>query len=374
MIYSAIAALKEKDGSSKRAIAKYIERVYSDLPPTHSTLLTHHLQRLKTTGRIVMVKKSYKLPNSSASASGTAAAVAPRSDMPNNTSTHQQVLPATAAAAASSSGPKRGRGRPPKPKPDFQLPSQPNDMPNVESGSQPVLAALGLVQDADPAKGSPVPPPKTLSVEGGSAKRRGRPPKSGSGKPRKPKSVAQASLVGSAGLKRGRGRPRVQHMGSPFRPRGRPRKVGAEAIGLAGGVMPGKRRGRPPKIGGVISRPMKPKRGIGRPVGRPRKDVSWASDAGAAYGELKRKLEFFQSRVMQAVSVLKPQLSSENYGVVAAIQELEGLAAMDINIPMEEVPPQQPQPLAHAQAQAQPQLQPQLEQELYLQQAQGVHN
>lgn len=81
-----------------------------------------------------------------------------------------------------------------------------------------------------------------------------------------------------------------------------------------------------------------------------------------------------QSRVMQAVSVLKPQLSSENYGVVAAIQELEGLAAMDINIPMEEVPPQQPQPLAHAQAQAQPQLQPQLEQELYLQQAQGVHN
>ncbi|XP_024156656.1 HMG-Y-related protein A [Rosa chinensis] len=62
MIHIAIAALNERDRSSRRAIAKYIEHVYSSLPPTHSALLTRHLKRLKNSGHLEMVKKSYKIP------------------------------------------------------------------------------------------------------------------------------------------------------------------------------------------------------------------------------------------------------------------------------------------------------------------------
>ncbi|XP_039044710.1 HMG-Y-related protein A-like [Hibiscus syriacus] len=61
MICEAISGLKDANGSSKRAIAKYIESAHKDLPPTHSALLTHHLKRLKNNGILVMVKKSYKL-------------------------------------------------------------------------------------------------------------------------------------------------------------------------------------------------------------------------------------------------------------------------------------------------------------------------
>ncbi|XP_031269124.1 putative disease resistance protein RGA3 [Pistacia vera] len=69
-------------------------------------------------------------------------------------------------------------------------------------------------------------------------------------------------------------------------------------------------------------------------------------------GDLKRKLELFQTKVSQAVSVLKPQLSSESQSsAVAAVQELEALAMMDISTPLKEdpqvaqsQPPEQQQP------------------------------
>ncbi|XP_071697022.1 uncharacterized protein [Rutidosis leptorrhynchoides] len=62
MITAAIAALKDKDGSSRQAISKFIEQKFTNLPPTHATLLTHHLKRLKTVGQLIMVKHSYMLP------------------------------------------------------------------------------------------------------------------------------------------------------------------------------------------------------------------------------------------------------------------------------------------------------------------------
>ena len=44
-----------------------------------------------------------------------------------------------------------------------------------------------------------------------------------------------------------------------------------------------------------------------------------------------------QSKVRQAVGVLKPQLTNETpVSVVTAIQELEGLASMDINAALRE--------------------------------------
>ncbi|KAL2554447.1 winged-helix DNA-binding transcription factor family protein [Forsythia ovata] len=99
MITAAIARLKEKNGSSRRVIAKYIETQYTNLPPTHSALLTHNLKRLKNNGQIVMVKHSYKFPKSAhvpVSGNGTV----------NVPFDHNSV------------GSKRRPGRPPKPQPE----------------------------------------------------------------------------------------------------------------------------------------------------------------------------------------------------------------------------------------------------------------
>lgn len=297
MIYAAIEALKEKNGSSKRAIAKYIEQAYSDLPPTHSALLTHHLKRLKNNGSLVMVKKSYKLPRSDAAAAA--------SSMP--------------AALPAASGAPRGRGRPPKPKPSIPqpgVPQQPAAPQPAGAGSaqeqpnstQPVLVALGLVDEPNPAlaKRSPGRPRKAMAVgvvQGGpmfGKRGRGRPPgskvKKSPGRPRKPKSVSAVMLP-----KRSPGRPAKSEqkaMAIPYanttsnanlpivpvdpnavpsgavaaaaspRSRGRPKKrVGPIGVGVGAGILAVKRRGRPPKVPGV----MRPNKRAGRPVGRPRK-------------------------------------------------------------------------------------------------------
>ncbi|KAE9607476.1 putative High mobility group protein HMGA [Lupinus albus] len=63
MICSAIRALKEKNGSSKRSIGKYMKQEYKDLlPPNHETLLTQNLNDLKEKNILIMVKRSYKFP------------------------------------------------------------------------------------------------------------------------------------------------------------------------------------------------------------------------------------------------------------------------------------------------------------------------
>ncbi|KAL0464162.1 UNVERIFIED_CONTAM: hypothetical protein Slati_0303800 [Sesamum latifolium] len=127
MITAAISALKERNGSSKRAIAKYIETHYANLPPTHSALLTHHLKRLKINGQIPLLlgprdglaglrspsPKQVKLPcpfllnvdiNSVPGQPQQNVAVGPGT-------VYVDVGPVNGPAAG---GPVRGRGRPPK--------------------------------------------------------------------------------------------------------------------------------------------------------------------------------------------------------------------------------------------------------------------
>ncbi|OMO76474.1 Histone H1/H5 [Corchorus capsularis] len=364
MIVEAIGALKDSNGSSKRAIAKYIESTHKDLPPTHSALLTHHLKRLKNNGLLVMVKKSYKLA-STARSEGFIPDSAPVPVLSNPN------------PPDASPGPKRGRGRPPKPKPISQPTLQTVD-PNPTQ--QPVTVTVPLAGGPRKSPGRPrknnapavpVPGPVPVQVQLGVRRGRGRPPKTGlkksPGRPRKPKTVR--SVVAANSVKRGRGRPPkamnqlppqsvlpiqgqpvavpyadaaattttvtgvVQNLGRP-RGRGRPKGVTSAAVAAAA-VVPGKRRGRPPKLGGVsAAKPLTPRKTTGKPVGRPKKNTEGAESkaSAAAYGDLKRKLEFFQSRVKQAVGVLKPQFTSEsNISAIGAIQELEGLAAMDIS-------------------------------------------
>ncbi|CAL0312375.1 unnamed protein product [Lupinus luteus] len=106
MIYTAIGALKEKNGSSKRAISKYMEQVYKDqLPPNHDALLTKNLKSLKKNGHLILVKKSYHLPVGS---------------IQTHSAPEQAQQVAQSAQNANTSGggvtevKKRGRGRPPR--------------------------------------------------------------------------------------------------------------------------------------------------------------------------------------------------------------------------------------------------------------------
>ncbi|XP_030488338.2 histone H1 isoform X1 [Cannabis sativa] len=379
MIFAAIGALKEKNGSSKKAIAKYIEQAYTGLPPTHPSLLANHLKRLKNSGLLAMIKKSYILPTDSSVAAATAAATA-------------SPLP--------SPGSHRGRGRPPKAKPDPNaLPAvQPNtqpitqpavqfnghtDQPAAQSSSQPVLVALGLVDDPNPSsvKKRPGRPKKGISAgvvaqgspvgQGtpGSLKRgRGRPPgskgkmsgprlsKKSPGRPPKPKSVSAVQ-----GPKRGPGRPskaepktmiipyasnepivnEVDHNNTPTvlsvppRSRGRPKRF-ADAAGSPASFrsLSGRRRGRPSKVAGIS----KLNNSSGRPVGRPKKSTIVATELlVAANADLKRKFEFVQTKIKQTVGMLKPNLSHESPAtLIAAVQELEELAVLDVNAPLRE--------------------------------------
>lgn len=62
MAVEAIATLRERTGSSRRAIAKYIEAHYkSDLPSNFKKLLTNQLRILSQKGKLVQVKRSFKL-------------------------------------------------------------------------------------------------------------------------------------------------------------------------------------------------------------------------------------------------------------------------------------------------------------------------
>ncbi|KAL5154414.1 HMG-Y-related protein A [Glycine soja] len=135
MIYTAIEALKEKDDSSKRAIAKYIEQVYTQLPPNHSNLLTQHLTHLKSRGLLQMVKKSYALPRSvPVSVPGPAPT--------EGTSTVPTVVVAITTTP-------RPRGQPRKAQNPVQNSPLPQDTINVQvqQNAEPVWAALGLADE-----------------------------------------------------------------------------------------------------------------------------------------------------------------------------------------------------------------------------------
>uniref|UniRef100_A0A5B7C2R7 Putative histone H1-like n=1 Tax=Davidia involucrata TaxID=16924 RepID=A0A5B7C2R7_DAVIN len=61
MIKEAIVALKERTGSSKYAISKFIEEKQKGLPPNFQKLLLVQLKKLVASGKLTKVKNSFKL-------------------------------------------------------------------------------------------------------------------------------------------------------------------------------------------------------------------------------------------------------------------------------------------------------------------------
>lgn len=250
MIISAVTTLREKEGSSKIAIAKYIEQNYSNLPANHANLLTQNLKRLKNAGSLSMNKKSYMLPRSV----DDAAPPVSQANVPNNNHQQNAVPPAPASSQSQPTKTGRGRGRPPK---------------NSNAVKSEAPASLPVAQ-AD----------QQLS----SAKRgRGRPKKIGGG----PAAIMKVPTVGPSGSGRRPGRPKKlkpvrASLGSnglpPLQPQADAQPISYAYsqgnVGMPNVVSGSRRRGRPRKFGSAVSPSAAAARPVGRPAGRPKKTVS----------------------------------------------------------------------------------------------------
>ncbi|RZC58185.1 hypothetical protein C5167_005484 [Papaver somniferum] len=224
MIITAIKALNEKTGSSKKAIAKFIDSAYTNLPQSHSALLSNHLKRLKDNGVIITIKNSYALPS-----------------INNNLSS----APAPAAAAAPDNGTpsaKRGRGRPPKINTVVALPNpSPNTIPNPSPSTIPNPSPYTIPNPSPNTITTIVggaSPNTTTTIVGGASPntttvvvevqdRSGEvvlPAKRGRGRP--PRSIAKPKAIAKP-------KPKPISGGGGSRPRGRPRKLITDASASA---------------------------------------------------------------------------------------------------------------------------------------------
>ncbi|KAL7132288.1 hypothetical protein ABFS83_12G063000 [Erythranthe nasuta] len=160
MIMAAIEALSEESGSNKSSISKQIEATYGNLPPAHTTLVTHHLNRMKSSGQLLFVKNNYLKPGpNSPPRRGRGRPPKPKSSPP----------PRAALA------PPRPRGRPPKSRDPTAPPPPPK--PKATTSNAPTLSGKKRGRPPKSAVASAAPPPPPPAAAGGVARGRGRPPK-----------------------------------------------------------------------------------------------------------------------------------------------------------------------------------------------------
>ncbi|RID76059.1 hypothetical protein BRARA_B03055 [Brassica rapa] len=76
MIMEAIEASNDAKGCTKTAILKHIETTQTHLPPSHLTLLDYHLNQMKHSGKIVIVKNYYMKPDQKPKPQGDSSHVA----------------------------------------------------------------------------------------------------------------------------------------------------------------------------------------------------------------------------------------------------------------------------------------------------------
>ncbi|CAN7102359.1 unnamed protein product [Brassica rapa subsp. narinosa] len=161
MIMEAIEASNDANGCNKTAIAKHIESTQTSLPPSHMTLLSYHLNQMKQSGQITMVKNNYMKPDPQAP-------------------------------------PKRGRGRPPKAKPQGESSHVAVPAPSVSSPRP---------RGRPPKAKDPSSEVETkVAAPSGSGRPRGRPPKKQKTESEAVKADVEPAEA-PAGERRGRGRP-----------------------------------------------------------------------------------------------------------------------------------------------------------------------
>ncbi|KAL0396707.1 UNVERIFIED_CONTAM: HMG-Y-related protein A [Sesamum calycinum] len=161
MILAAIEALNEESGSNKSSISKHIEATYGNLPPAHSTLLTHHLNKMKSAGHLLFVKNNYLKPDPNAPPRrGRGRPPKPKTPLPPGA-----VLP-----------PPRPRGRPPKSR-DATAPSLPSKPKATTTTATVSGKKRGRPPKGATAGAGAAPPPPPATAAGGAPRGRGRPPK-----------------------------------------------------------------------------------------------------------------------------------------------------------------------------------------------------
>ncbi|KAL9253451.1 HMG-Y-related protein [Drosera capensis] len=333
MILGAVAALKEVGGSSKQAISRYIEQAYRDLlPPAHPALLTHHLQQLRNSGHLIIVKKSYMLPPH-----GSAAA---QLDVTAINSNNIESIESPLVVSGGGETVVRKRGRSPK---------------VAENGSGKRRGRPPKVKTVEevPLNIVPIQPEEAVSeaegVDGGVTESVGV-VKRGRGRPRKLETGV--GVVDGGGGESGGMEivvPRVhQEVVGLVKRKGRPKKINNVSGIAAVSTLPVmkksgrpklvKRRGRPPKYGvaaGVLS--------AGRRRGRPRKNASMVRSLPSAQAEEQtRKLEFMQACIKSAVTMLKPHVKPNSTEAATALLRLEELITWNIKPVVEPMVPAVP--------------------------------
>lgn len=277
----AIEAVDDKNGANTAAISRHIESMYGELPAAHSTLLSHHLNRMKQTGELVFFKGNYLKPDPTrTSRRGPGRPpkekISPEGDVaspPKKRGRPAKVVSSEGEAPATS---PRPRGRP----------KSVDRAVNVSASGRPrgrpakVVDTAALVSlkrpRGRPAKAKSVDQSTTLPSQ-----RRGRPPKSivtkisSRSRPRgRPPKNANVEAKAPALSPRPRGRPPKNSVSETTvtlsRPRGRPPKNGdsESSVSLPKTISPslsGRKRGRPKKIEKSGDAPSGTKRGRGRP-------------------------------------------------------------------------------------------------------------
>lgn len=381
MIRSAILALNEKDGSSRQAIAKYIDSHFKIVPSqSHGYELTQQLKRMKNSGQLVLNKHSYMFPGSMTVPAATVYSAAAYDGGQGQVS---DVL-------------KRRPGRPPKLQPNGGFMGSSGHPVSVGFQNQqvggpagfgvPTLSLFGglnsgelqflggnettvLTVPVSDVVTAPVSNASTVVNNGGAMYDAGAvanvvpleqtdvvPAKKGRGRPRKVQTasvgVESGAIVVSPGVpvvtpptvlgKRRRGRPaKLDTMATAPVVNGGAKEQGGQAMV----PVEGKRgRGRPRKNalgangaagGGVLPVAKKPRKVSGNPLGRPRKNALQTASLMSemqmmAYEGLKARVEHYQSRIKTAISVVKPYLNETSVIALGALQDLEELASMDI--------------------------------------------
>ncbi|KAF2295448.1 hypothetical protein GH714_032951 [Hevea brasiliensis] len=169
MILAAIAALDEKNGSNKTSISKYIESKYRDLPAAHSTLLSHHLNRMKATGELIFWKNNYMKADPNAP---------PRRGRGRPPKSKVPLPPGIVVS------PARPRGRPPK---DPNAPPKPVKPKPATTGSEkPRGRPRKMAQSMEEVNGTAT--TTIVAMATGTGRPRGRPPKV------RPASVTEVSV------------------------------------------------------------------------------------------------------------------------------------------------------------------------------------
>lgn len=257
------------------AISRHIEAMYGDLPAAHSTLLSHHLNRMKQTGDLVMYKNNYLRPDPTRTSRRGPGRPPKVRVLPVSGDVASAVLPVSGDVASpvlpvSGDGPSptpKKRGRPVK------SGASAGDVPQGPHGSgkgfdsmrKSVDSKAILVTARERNK-----PAKISDPEGSlrSHRPRGRPPK---------KTNSNAAKI----LSRSRGRPpKNSNSEAPLmlpRPRGRPpKKVISEKVVSENAVTLSRPRGRPQKknvdVEGIVALPETNSLNLsGRKRGRPKK-------------------------------------------------------------------------------------------------------